>query len=212
VANGLTLQQQRFVSAMVGDAHANASEACRLAGYKGNANTLGVVGFQNLRKPNIALAIKEAEAKIERRGIAIKQTRIDAKVHRWFILEAVRRARIEAFATQVEEDAVSPPHRRRAIPPGWESGLHVRQVKALPNGRGGSEIVEEFALDTAMMREFDILEKDIAHELGELVDKKEIRHDVAIRQLAEQVAIESGLDARLVVAEAERILSGLDGS
>lgn len=37
----------------------NATEAARRAGYKGNYNTLGVVGFENVRKPKIAEAIKK---------------------------------------------------------------------------------------------------------------------------------------------------------
>lgn len=37
----------------------NATEAARRAGYKGNDNTLGVVGFENLRKPKIAEFIKK---------------------------------------------------------------------------------------------------------------------------------------------------------
>lgn len=37
----------------------NATDAARKAGYKGNNNTLGVIGYENLRKPNIEAHIKE---------------------------------------------------------------------------------------------------------------------------------------------------------
>mgnify|MGYP006372148307 FL=1 len=46
----------------MGQAAGNATEACRLAGYKGNANTLRVVGTQNLAKPAVRSAI---EARVE---------------------------------------------------------------------------------------------------------------------------------------------------
>ena len=50
----LTLKQRLFVEAYLGKAKGNASEAARLAGYKGNAVTLGSVGAENLKKPQIA--------------------------------------------------------------------------------------------------------------------------------------------------------------
>ena len=60
MANGkLTPKQLRFVEAYVGPARANATEAARLAGYKGNDVTLAAVGHENLRKPQVAEAVKE---------------------------------------------------------------------------------------------------------------------------------------------------------
>lgn len=53
----LTEKQRRFVDAYLGEAAGNATEAARLAGYKGNDNTLASVGTENLRKPAIAEAI-----------------------------------------------------------------------------------------------------------------------------------------------------------
>jgi len=55
----LTEKQRRFVEAYMGDARGNSTEAARLAGYKGNSQTLAAVGTENLRKPSIAIAIKE---------------------------------------------------------------------------------------------------------------------------------------------------------
>lgn len=43
----------------MGIAKGNATEAARLSGYKGSDNTLGVVGFDNLKNPKIAAAIAE---------------------------------------------------------------------------------------------------------------------------------------------------------
>lgn len=207
----LTAKQQKFVAAYLGAANGNATEAARLAGYAGNAVTLGCVGYDNLRKPQIADAVRSELAATERRGIAIKQARIDAKVDRWHALETVRLARADEIREQIAADAGLPDHRRRPVPAGWETGLLVRQVKAIPTGRGGSEIVTEFALDAVMLREYAALEKGVAEELGELVTKQEITHALAIREMAETLAEQSGLDANMVVAEAERILSGMGG-
>lgn len=55
----LTPKQQRFVEAYVGPATGNATQAARIAGYKGNDITLAAVGHENLRKPRVAEAVKE---------------------------------------------------------------------------------------------------------------------------------------------------------
>jgi hypothetical protein len=57
----LTEKQRRFVDAYLGEAAGNATKAARLAGYKGNDNTLASVGTENLRKPAIAEAIEHAQ-------------------------------------------------------------------------------------------------------------------------------------------------------
>lgn len=59
----LSLLQRRFVEAFVGPAKGNATEAARLAGYKGNTVTLAAVGAENLKKPLVAEAIAERQAK-----------------------------------------------------------------------------------------------------------------------------------------------------
>jgi hypothetical protein len=53
----LSYKQQQFVNAYLGAANGNATEAARLAGYKGSDNVLGVTGHENLRKPKIRAAI-----------------------------------------------------------------------------------------------------------------------------------------------------------
>ena len=55
----LTLKERRFVEAYLGEAAGNATRAARLAGYKGSAITLGVVGYENLRKPQIRSAVTQ---------------------------------------------------------------------------------------------------------------------------------------------------------
>lgn len=60
----LTLKQAAFVDAYMGVARGNATEAARIAGYKGNDNTLRVVGGENLLKPAIASAIDERRQQV----------------------------------------------------------------------------------------------------------------------------------------------------
>ena len=58
----LTPKQQIFVSEYLKTG--NATEAARRAGYKGNDKTLQSVGTENLLKPVIQGAIKEAKSKV----------------------------------------------------------------------------------------------------------------------------------------------------
>lgn len=57
----LTEKQRRFVEAYMGKAAGNATEAARIAGYKGTDNTLKSVGNENLNKPDVAAAIAERQ-------------------------------------------------------------------------------------------------------------------------------------------------------
>jgi phage terminase small subunit len=54
----LTGKQRKFIDSYLGDARFNATQAARLAGYSGNDVTLGAVGAENLKKPQIAEAIQ----------------------------------------------------------------------------------------------------------------------------------------------------------
>lgn len=58
----LTPKQQRFVTEYL--KCGNATEAARRAGYKGSDKTLKSIGTENLSKPVIQGAIKEAKAKV----------------------------------------------------------------------------------------------------------------------------------------------------
>lgn len=61
----LTPKQEIFVSEYLKTG--NATEAARRAGYKGNDNTLGQVGNENLRKPKVVELIKSKEAERSKR-------------------------------------------------------------------------------------------------------------------------------------------------
>lgn len=66
----LTMKQQRFVEAYAGPAKGNATEAARLAGYKGNDGTLGSVGGENLKKPAIQAALARLHDEVRTSAIA----------------------------------------------------------------------------------------------------------------------------------------------
>jgi len=53
----LSLKQSMFISAYLGEANGNATEAAKLAGYTGNRNTLKAMGQENLTKPYIKAEI-----------------------------------------------------------------------------------------------------------------------------------------------------------
>lgn len=55
----LTEKQRRFVDAYQGEAAGNATQAAKLAGYKGNDNTVSSIATENLQKPAIIQALAE---------------------------------------------------------------------------------------------------------------------------------------------------------
>lgn len=58
----LTPKQEAFVREYLVDL--NATQAAKRAGYRGNDVTLGAVGAENLKKPQIARVVAEAQAKL----------------------------------------------------------------------------------------------------------------------------------------------------
>ncbi|KKN73382.1 hypothetical protein LCGC14_0400850 [marine sediment metagenome] len=69
----LTAKQQLFVAFFLDTL--NATLAAELAGYKGNRATLAAVGYENLRKPHIAEAIREGMA-----DLAIPEEELTARL------------------------------------------------------------------------------------------------------------------------------------
>ncbi len=69
----LTHKQQRFVDAFEG----NATEAARLAGYKGTDNSLGVMGNKLLRNGKILQAILNRHKKSSNKLVKSRQARLE---------------------------------------------------------------------------------------------------------------------------------------
>ena len=66
----LTTKQSLFLDHYLGDAHGNATEAARQAGYQGSAGTLAHIGHDNLTHPEIAERIA---AKVEAAGMTAEE-------------------------------------------------------------------------------------------------------------------------------------------
>ena len=62
----LSLRQERFVIAYLGEANGNATEAARMAGYAGKENSLAERGHELLRNPKIAARVN---SKLKAEGV-----------------------------------------------------------------------------------------------------------------------------------------------
>ena len=172
MANGLSPKQEAFVSAYIGAAHGNATEAARIAGYQGTDAVLRSIASENLTKPNIQERIAEYRKRIEDEGIANQQNRIDAYNRRWKLLEQIRTERAgDEWLSDV---------------PGGSTGFVVKQLKTvkhhyLPDpddedGKPSQMLVEtwESAVDVGLLREWRELEKQAAQDIGQWTEKREV--------------------------------------
>ena len=107
-----------------------------------------VGAFRQRHADEIAEARALVDAAVLGRTIAEKAARIEAKDQRWHLLEDVRQARAAGGT-------------------GMETGLVVRQYKALGSGKS-MQVVEEYAIDTGMLAALDRLEHSAAEELAQL--------------------------------------------
>lgn len=168
MANQLSIKQAMFVSAYLGEAKGNATEAARMAGYKGNDVTLGAVGAENLKKPLIMTAIENARTAILEQGISVKQSRIDALNDRW-----------ERMKQVIVERAVDP---NMQHVPGGKTGLLVHQQKAI--GAGPSmQIIDEYNVDTGLLKEMREHEKQAAQEMGQWTEKLNLTGAITFAEL-----------------------------
>lgn len=71
----LTEKQQRFVEFFTGISEGNATDAARRAGYKGSNATLRAIGAENLTKPNIKTAIREAQKELRSTALMTREER-----------------------------------------------------------------------------------------------------------------------------------------
>lgn len=101
-------------------------------------------------------------AAIRAEGIALKQNRVDALNTRW-----------EAMQRVIEERGAS---EEMAEVPGGRTGLIVKQLKSIGFGENNT-VVEEFVVDTGLLRELRAHEQQAAQELGQWIEKKDIGSD-----------------------------------
>lgn len=100
---------------------------------------------------------RELREKIVALGIAERQNRIDAYNDRWRRMQQVIEQRAKAYKT---------------VTVGGNTGLIVKQVKGIGKGED-FQVVEEYAVDTGLLKEMREHEKQAAIELGDWTEKRE---------------------------------------
>jgi hypothetical protein len=105
-----------------------------------------------------------AAEELERHAIALKARRMRTYDQRW-------RALLAIIAARAADPAM------RSVP-GGTTGLLVRRVKIIGSGENARE-VEEYEVDTALLKELRELEKQAAIEAGQWTTKAEVRGVVA---------------------------------
>lgn len=111
--------------------------------------------FQERVREHVA-AFREA---IREKGIAVLENRVAALNDRWGRLRQV-----------MLERAADP---EMALAPGGTTGLLVRQFKGLGSG-DNFQIVEEYSVDTALLKELRDHERQAAQELGQWTERREL--------------------------------------
>lgn len=91
--------------------------------------------------------------------------------------------RVERMHSVIRDRAADP---TMADVPGGPSGLMVRQVKVVGGG-DQARVVEEYYVDTALLKELREHEKQAAQELGQWVEKKEVDGDLTLAVVEEIV-------------------------
>ncbi|HLL74824.1 MAG TPA: hypothetical protein VK421_06130 [Pyrinomonadaceae bacterium] len=100
---------------------------------------------------------EETRRALVARGIVEKQNRLDALNDRWERMRQVIAQRADNL---------------KGVPGGGNTGLLVRQVKGIGKGED-FQVVEEYAVDTGLLREMREHEKQAAQELGEWSERHE---------------------------------------
>lgn len=102
-------------------------------------------------KARVDALVESARAALEAEGIANRQNRLKAYNDRARLMAEVIRQRAENLKT---------------VPAGGNTGLLVRTVKGIGKGED-FQVVEEYQVDTALLREMRETEKQAAIEVGE---------------------------------------------
>lgn len=114
------------------------------------------------RDPEFMAYVAELEEEfkqaVRRRGIAVLERRVRAQNDRWNRMQRVILERAEAP--------------EMANVPGGTTGLVVRKLKMLGSGENAT-VVEEFEVDTGLLKEIREVEKLAAQELGQWTEKVE---------------------------------------
>jgi hypothetical protein len=105
------------------------------------------------------------------------ENRVARKQADWERLEIIRQTRATAAQGDLE-----------MLLEGGATGLVIRKIKSVGSG-AATQIITEYAIDTALLTERDRLEEAVARELGQRIEKHEIE--------TRDVSIAEGLDAKI---------------
>lgn len=97
--------------------------------------------------------------KLERYAIARRMDRMEALDDRWKRMKLV----VDERAADSSLDAI----------PGGSSGLIIRQLKQIGAGKD-AQVVEEYVVDTGLLRELREHEKQAAQEAGQWTEKRDV--------------------------------------
>jgi hypothetical protein len=169
-AKKLTAKQTAFLAAYLGEARFNATQAARLAGYRGSDQTLGAIGHENLKKPEIQGALQEWRDEIRESAITTVEYRIDRLRELEQRLWTVVDERAKLLANDPESG-------------GGETGVIVKQYKVVGGGEN-AQFVTEYVFDQSVTRELRAIYDDVAKEKGHRVEKSETKIDATDQYLA----------------------------
>jgi hypothetical protein len=125
-------------------------------------------------RARVSEIVVEIKARVVARGIAERQNRLDALNDRWHKMKAVISQRATNLAS---------------VPGGGNTGLLVRQVKGIGKGED-FQVIEEYAVDTGLLREMREHEKHAAIELGEWTEKREHKFNLSDLSNEELITLE----------------------
>ncbi|WP_143206211.1 phBC6A51 family helix-turn-helix protein [Singulisphaera sp. GP187] len=104
--------------------------------------------------------LEEFRQEVRRRGLASRERRIRALNDRWDRLQRI-----------MEERAADP---KMAEVPGGATGLLLHNVKGVGAGEK-AKVLDLYTVDTGLLKELRELEKQAAQELGQWVERQEVR-------------------------------------
>jgi len=159
-----------------GDSYATVSKDMRLAKRT-------IVRWAKLPEFTVELEAQAASIRetVKAEGIVNRQNRLDAYNDRWRKMQSVidGRAADKTFA--------------RA--PGYTSGLLVHQYRTVGRGED-AQVMDEFAVDTGLLKEMRELEKQAAQDAGDWTEKREVTgkdgEPIAIREVVVRMPADDG--------------------
>jgi len=153
---GLTKKAERAAQ-MVAEDEVSDEQIANRAGV--SRQTLGKWKRHPVFAARVEVILAEYREKIVAEGIANKQNRVDALNDRWYKMGRV-------IAERATDSAIQDV-------PGGKTGLVIRQLKQIGAGRE-AQVVEEYAVDTALLKELRAHEQQAATEVGQWTEKQDV--------------------------------------